>query len=157
MGHLQKTALFIWIIPLSLLPGGFVTYILLFQPVPFEYSMLIPFGITALGICSLIFQNKTRVFYQVMVNNDLPQIDAVLWFLNVAFGLSYIGIAVYISYLFYEFAPKKDYIIWLLISLPLIISGSWILLEAFYLQKLIKIHRYANRNSEIQDIKGIKK
>lgn len=155
MGHLQKIILLVLIVPLALFPGGLISYILMFEQLQFEISMWIPIGITILGVCSFIFQFKTKKFYRLLKKNeDLPHVDPLLWILDVAFGVAYLVLAFYLVYLLYVFPTKKSPLIFLMVVLPMFIAGAWTVSEAFYLHKLIRIHKHAHRHAEIEDIKG---
>lgn len=155
MGHFQKLLLLVLVVPLGLFPGGLILYVLLFETPKFEDSMWVPLGISVLGICSFVFHFKTKTFYKLLKGDiDLPKVDIVFWILDIAFGMAYISMALYISYLMYQFPSKENTFVLVAISLPMLIAGSWTVFEAFYLHKLIQIHKYANRHSEIDDIKG---
>lgn len=155
MGHLQKIILMVLIVPLALFPGGLISYILMFEALKFETSMWIPIAMTVLGICSFIFHFKTKGFYKLLKKEeDLPTVDLLFWILDIGFGIAYILLSFYFVYLVYTFPTKKGPLILLIVILPMFIAGAWTVFEAFYLNKLIRIHKYAHRHSEIEDIKG---
>lgn len=155
MAHFQKILLLVLIVPLALFPGGLISYVLLFEQLKFEISMWIPIGISILGVCSFIFHLKTKRFYKLVQNEvDLPNVDPIFWILDVAFGIAYIAIAFYLTYLMYKFPAKKSLFIVLFLIIPMFIAGAWTIFEAFYLNRAIQIHKFAHRHSEIEDIKG---
>lgn len=155
MGHLQKIILLVVVVPLALFPGGLISYILMFEEPKFETSMWIPIGLTALGVCSFIFHFKTKRFYRLLKKEEtLPGVDPLLWILDIAFGIAYMLLSFYFIYLMYAFPTKKSTLILLIVILPMFIAGAWTIFEAFYLKKLISIHTYAHRHSEIENIKG---
>jgi len=155
MGHLQKLILLVLIVPLALFPGGLISYVLMFEELKFEASMWIPIGMTAMGVGSFIFQFKTKSFYRLLKKEgNLPRVDLLFWVLDIAFGCAYILFSFYIAYLMYTFPTEKSTIVFLVAIIPMFIAGAWMVFEAFYLHKLISIHKYAHRHSEIEDIKG---
>ncbi|HUH28360.1 hypothetical protein [Gelidibacter sp.] len=155
MGHLQKIILMVLIVPLALFPGGLISYILMFEELKFETSMWIPIGMTALGVGSFIFHFKTKNFYKLLKKKEgLPSVDRIFWILDIGFGIVYILLSFYFVYLMYAFPTKKSSLILLIVILPMFTAGAWTVFEAFYLNKLISIHKYAHRHSEIEDIKG---
>lgn len=155
MGHFQKILLLVLVVPLALFPGGLITYILLFEIPKFEDSMWVPIAMSALGICSFAFHFKSKKFYKLLKKDtDLPKIEVMFWVLDIAFGMAYILMALYISYLMYKFPSHQKTFAMVAISLPMLIAGSWIVFEAFYLHKMIQIHKFAHRHSEIDEING---
>lgn len=155
MAHIQKIILLVLIVPLALFPGALISYVLLFEGPKFETSMWIPIGISVLGICSFIFHFKTKRFYKLLKKEeDLPTVDLSFWILDIAFGIAYMIISFYLVYLMYNFPTKKNTFVLLVFIIPMFIAGGWTVLEAFYLNKLIQIHKFAHRHSEIDDIKG---
>lgn len=155
MGHLQKIILLVLIVPLALFPGGLIVYVLLFEKPALETSMWIPIGMTILGICSFIFHFKTKTFYKLIQKEvELPKVERVFWVFDIAFGIVYIVISFYLAYLMYNFPIKETSLVLLIFIIPFLIAGVWTVLEAFYLNKLIQIHKFAHRHSEIDDIKG---
>ena len=54
----------------------------------------------------------------------------------------------------YSFPTIKNPFVFLLFIVPMFIAGGWTVFEAFYLSKLIQIHKFAHRHREIDDIKG---
>lgn len=155
MAHIQKIILLVLVVPLALFPGSLISYIMLFEELKFERSMWIPVGISVLGFCSFIFQFKTKKFYKLLKKEaNLPKVDAVFWILDIAFGVAYIAISFFLAYLMYNFPTKKSTFILLMFVIPIFIVGGWVVFEAFYLNKLIRIHKFAHRHSEIDDIKG---
>lgn len=155
MAHIQKIILLVLVVPLALFPGGLISYIVLFEELKFEWSMWIPIGVSVLGICSFIFHLKTKKFYKLLKKErDLPKVEPLFWILDIAFGVAYIILSSYLVYLMYSFPTKKSTLILLVFILPIFIAGGWTVFEAFYLNKLIQIHKFARRHSEIDDIKG---
>ena len=155
MAHFQKIILLVLIVPLALFPGGLISYVLLFEKPKFETSMWIPIGMTLLGICSFIFHFKTRKFYKLLKKEkDLPTVDPSFWVLDVVFGIVYIVISLFITYHMYRLPTEYNSLILLVFILPMFIAGAWTVFEAFYLNKLVQIHKFAHRHSEIDDIKG---
>ena len=155
MAHIQKIILLVLVVPLGLFPGGLISYILLFEELKFEKSMWIPIGISVLGICSFIFHFKTKRFYQLLKKEaDLPKVDPLFWILDIAFGVAYMAFSFFMIYLMYTFPTRKAAFILLVFIIPIFIAGGWTVLEAVYLNKLIRIHKFAHRHSEINDIKG---
>lgn len=155
MGHLQKIVLLVLIVPLALFPGGLITYVLLFEKPEFENTMWVPIGMTVLGLCSFIFHFKTKMFYKLLKKEvNPPKIDPLFWVLDIAFGIVYIVISFYLMYLTYTIPIHQNTGVLLVYLIPLLIAGVWTVLEAFYLHKLIQIHKFAHRSSEIDDIKG---
>ncbi|MBA6154056.1 hypothetical protein [Gelidibacter maritimus] len=155
MGHLQKIILLVLIVPLALFPGGLISYVLLFEELKFEASMWIPIGITVLGIGSFMFHFKTKKFYKLLrMKVVLPNVDPWLWVLDIAFGIAYILLSFYFVYIMYTFSADKNINVLLMVAIPMFVAGAWTVFEAIYLNKLIGIHKYAHRHSEIEDIKG---
>ncbi len=155
MGHIQKIILLVVIVPLALFPGGLISYILLFEKLAFETTMWIPVGMTILGICSLIFHFKTKNFYKLLNQQDsIPKVEPLFWILDIGFGVVYTVMALYMMYMMNQLEPMREYTIMLAFIIPLFIAGVWTLLEAFYLNRLIQIHKFAHRHLEIEEIKG---
>ncbi|MBO3100110.1 hypothetical protein [Gelidibacter pelagius] len=155
MGHLQKIILLVLVVPLALFPGGLISYILVFEELKFEASMWIPIGMTALGIGSFIFHFKTKSFYRLLKNEEnLPKVNPLFWILDIAFGCAYILFSFFIIHLIYKFPAEKNTMVLLVVIIPMFIAGAWTVFEAIYLNKLIGIHKYAHRHSEIEDIRG---
>ena len=155
MGHIQKIILLVVIVPLALFPGGLISYILLFEKLAFETTMWIPVGMTVLGICSLIFHFKTKNFYRLLKQQaTLPKVERLFWILDICFGVVYTVMSLYLMYLMNQLATWREYAVILVFIIPLFITGIWTLMEAYYLNKLIQVHDFANRHSEIEDIKG---
>lgn len=155
MAHIQKIILLVLIVPLALFPGGLISYVLLFEKPKFETSMWIPIGMTVLGICSFIFHFKTKKFYKLLKKKkDLPTIDPLFWVLDVVFGIVYILISLYLTYHLYTLPTEFNSLILLVFVLPMFMAGAWTVFEAFYLNKLVRLHKFAHRHSEIDDIKG---
>ncbi|TDU43944.1 hypothetical protein BXY82_1366 [Gelidibacter sediminis] len=155
MGHIQKIILLVVIVPLALFPGGVISYVLLFENLAFETTMWIPVGMTILGICSLVFHFKTRNFYRLLKQQAiLPKVEPLFWVLNISYGVVYIVMSLYLIYLLNQLDTWKEYAVVLVFVIPLLIMGIWTLLEAYYLNRLIHVHNFANRHSEIDDIKG---
>lgn len=155
MAHIQKIILLVLVVPLALFPGGLISYILLFEQPGFETSMWIPIGLSILGCCSFIFHFKTKRFYkQLKEEANLPKVDPLFWILDVAFGVAYIVISLYLVYAMYTFPNNGNMFALLVFVIPIFIAGSWIVFEAFYLNKLIQINKYVHRHSEIDDIRG---
>lgn len=155
MGHLQKIILLVLIVPLTLFPGALISYILVFEALKFEASMWIPIGMTALGIGSFIFHFKTKSFYRLLKNKEnLPIVNPLFWVLDIGFGSAYILFSFFIARLIYKFPTEKNTMVLLVVIIPMFIAGAWTVFEAIYLNKLIGIHKYAHRHSEIDDIMG---
>ncbi len=155
MAHIQKIILFVLVVPLALFPGGLISYIMLFEELKFERSMWIPIGISVMGFCSFIFHFKTKGYYKLLKKDaEVPKVDPLFWILDITFGIVYMILSFYLMYLMYNFQSKKSAMVFLLFILPMFIAGGWIVFEAFYLHKLIQIHKFAHRHSEIDDIKG---
>lgn len=155
MGHLQKIILLVLVVPLALFPGGLISYVLMYEELKFETSMWIPIGMTALGIGSFIFHFKTKNFYRlVKKDEELPRVDLLLWILNFAFGMVYILLSFFMTYFMYTFRTEKNWFMMLISIIPMFIVGIWTVFDALYLNKLIGIHKYEHRHSEIEDIKG---
>lgn len=155
MGHFQKIMLLVVVVPLALFPGALISYILMFKQLKFEALMWLPMGLTALGICSFIFHFKTKKVYRLLKKKEaLPMISPFLWLLNIAFGIAHLVLSLYFLYIMYTVPTNKDSIVLLIVILPMFTAGAWTLFEAFYLHKLISVHKYVHRHSEIEDIKG---
>ncbi|WP_299398285.1 hypothetical protein [uncultured Gelidibacter sp.] len=155
MGHIQKIMLLFVVVPLALFPGGLISYVLLFEKLTFEYTMWIPIGMTAFGVCSFIFHFKTKSFYKLLKQQSaIPTVEPLFWVLDIAFGIIYLGMSLYLIYLMSSLGNWSEYAIILAFIIPLFITGIWTLLEAFYLNKMIQIHKFANRHAEIEEIKG---
>lgn len=155
MAHIQKIILLVLIVPLALFPGGLISYIMLFEELKFERSMWIPIGISALGFSSFIFHFKTKRFYKLLTKEaDLPKVDPLFWILDIAFGVAYMAISFFMIYLMYTFQTNKNTFVLLVFVIPIFIAGGWVVIEAFYLNKMIRIHKFVHRHSEIDDIKG---
>ena len=155
MDHLQKIILLVLIVPLALFPGGLISYVVLFEEPKFKNFMWIPIGMTVLGICSFIFHYKTKRFYKLLKDEtDLPKVEPLFWILDIAFGIAYILLSFFLIYVMYSLPTTNDKTIILVFIIPFFIVGCWTVLEAFYLNKLIQIHKFAHRHSEINDIKG---
>ena len=155
MAHIQKVILLVLIVPLALFPGGLISYDILFATSRYQGSIWMPFALSFLGIGSFIFHVKTNKFYKLSKNNtDLPKVDIMFWIMDIAFGMAYIALSFWMFYLTYLSTTKEDFLLMILINLPMFVIGAWIVFEAFYLNKLIQIHRYAHRHSEIDDIMG---
>ncbi|MGV8814866.1 MAG: hypothetical protein ACOH2D_13645 [Gelidibacter sp.] len=155
MANIQKIILLVLVVPLALFPGGLIFYVLLFDEPKFETAMWIPIGMSILGVCSFIFHFKTKGFYKLLKENvDLPKVEPVFWILDIAFGIIYIILSLYAVYLMYAFPTKKSTLVLLVFIIPMLVAGAWTVFEAFYLNKLIQNHKFANRHSEIDDIKG---
>jgi hypothetical protein len=155
MGHIQKIILLVLIVPLTLFPGGLISYLLLFETPEFQNTMWIPIGMTALGLCSFMFHYKTKMFYKLLKKQAvIPQVDPLFWVLDIIFGIVYILISFYLVYLIYTFPVTQHAFKLLFYVIPLFIAGLWTVFEAFYLYRLIQIHKFAHRNAEIDDIKG---
>ncbi|MCK0115194.1 hypothetical protein [Gelidibacter sp. F63206] len=155
MGHLQKIILLVLVVPLGLFPGGLISYVLMYEELKFETSMWIPIGMTVLGIGSFIFHFKTKSFYRLVRKDDeLPSVDLLLWILNIAFGMVYILLSFFMIYIMYIFREEKNWFMMLIAIIPMLIAGIWTVFEAFYLNRLIRIHKYVHRHSDIENIKG---
>lgn len=155
MGHIQKIILLVVIVPLALFPGGIISYILLFEKLAFENTMWIPVGMTVLGICSFIFHFKTKSIYKQLKNKTtIPKVEPIFWVLDIAFGILYMMMSFYLIYMMYQLERSEESAMLLVFIIPLLITGMWTVVEAFYLSKLIQIHKFAHRHSEIEDIKG---
>lgn len=127
----------------------------MFEPPRFETSMWVPIAMTVLGVGSFVFHFKTKGFYRLIKKEEaLPKVDSWLWILDIAFGVAYLVLSFYFVYLMYLFPAKKSVLILLVVVLPMFTAGLWTVFEAFYLHKLIRIHEYVHRHSEIEDIKG---
>ena len=155
MAHIQKIILLVLVVPLALFPGGLISYVLIFEEPRFETSMWIPIGMSILGICSFIFHFKTKSFYKLLeIDMNLPKVEPLFWILNIAFGIAYTILSLYAAYLIYAFPTKKSTLVLLVFIIPMLTAGMWTIFEAFYLNKLIQIHKFAHRHAEINDIKG---
>ncbi|MBJ7880221.1 hypothetical protein [Gelidibacter salicanalis] len=155
MGHIQKMILLVVIVPLALFPGGLISYVLLFEKPVFETTMWVPVGMTVLGICSFIFHFKSKSFYKLLKKEaTIPKVETLFWVLDIAFGVIYMMMSIYLLYMMYQLGRGDDYAMLLYFIIPLFIIGVWTVGEAFYLNKLIQIHKFAHRHSEIEDIKG---
>lgn len=155
MGHIQKIMLLVLIVPLTLFPGGWITYVLLYEQPQFEFFMWIPIGLSILGVCSFIFHFKTFKYYKLLEKNvSLPKVEPILWVLDVFFGIGYILISCHLLYVIFLIRSLYPWKVLLLFIIPMILVGLWTVIEAVYLHKLVKIHEFSNRDSEIQEIKG---
>lgn len=157
MAHLQKVILLVLVVPLTLFPGGLILYMLLYEQPNFEMGMWIPIGLSILGICSFIFHFRTLGFYKLIKRNGkLPVVDPLLWILDILFGVTYMAISGYIIYLIYLVQSRHPLQVLLLFVIPMLLMGLWTVIEAIYLHKLIQIHKFSNRQAEIEDIKGVR-
>lgn len=87
-------------------------------------------------------------------NKQFPKIDSIFWWINTIFGMMCILFAGYFIYVTSIFFNEEMPGALLVVIVPTIILGPWILLDALYLNRIIKFQAYANRLSEIEDIKG---
>lgn len=155
MGHIQKILLLVLIVPLTLFPGGLITYFLLYEQPPLEVVTLIPIGLSVLGVCSFIFHYKTLKFYKLIrAEKHLPNVEPLLWILDILFGVVYIFISSYLMYLVFLVQSRHTFKILLLFIIPMIFIGLWTVIEAVYLYKMVKIHKFSNRHVEIDEISG---
>lgn len=155
MAHLQKVILLVLIVPLTLFPGGLILYILLYQQPNFEMGMWIPIGLSILGICSFIFHFRTIRFYKLLKKNqELPIVDPLLWILDILFGFAYMAVSCYVIYLIFLVQSRHPIKVLLIFIIPMLLTGLWTIIEAVYLYKLIQIHKFSNRQAEIENIRG---
>ena len=96
-----KIVLTLVVLVLALLPT-FSILILVFteENFRFELTMLIPFGITVLGLGSFIFHIKTLRFYQQ--NNELviyKNPNKIFWGLNLGYAAALVLLAIWVVYI----------------------------------------------------------
>jgi len=159
MGYIQKMVLLVLTVPFTLIPGGLITYLVGFENATFEYSMLIPVAMTALGTCAFIFHLKTKTFYKFYKKDlPMPKVEPLFWFLTISFGISFIVVS---SYIFYRMTTMQltrnvDDMMWQILAVcsPMFVFGIWTVVEAFYLHKLVIENKNKTRHYEIDDIKG---
>ncbi len=155
MGHIQKIILIILTVPFALFPGGLIAYVLLYEAPRFEYSMLIPIGMTFFGICSFYFHLKTKSFYRLYkAQLPMPKVEPIFWFICISFGMSFVVVSSFLHYTLANVANPSDNYVVLIFSIPMFVFGVWTVVEAFYLYKLVKENQTKTRISEIDEIKG---
>jgi len=155
---IAKIILLLIVLVVSLLPAFGILFLVLMENQRFDFTMLIPFGITVLGICSTIFHVKTVSFYKNLSQDRLLKKPSSL-FLGLNFGFAAVNIlfGLLFTYLLYFKYPASivlsDDPIILLVVVPIFL-GCILFLEAFYMKRKLDENKEKMVISEIQDIKG---
>jgi hypothetical protein len=155
MARIQKMILLGISLPVALYPTFAILLSIFKNHGRFHYSMMIGFALTIVGIVSFIFHLKSLKVYSLYKKDKvLPVIEPIFWWLNLVFALACILFAALMTYMAYE-AFYGD-MLWrlLVVIIPTIILGFWMLIDAFLLNSIYRIHQHNNRYSEIDEIKG---
>ena len=155
---IAKILLLLIVFVVGILPSFGMIFFVFSESQPFEFTMLIPFGITALGICSAIFHGKTVGFYKNLAKDRiLKRPSHLYWGLNLGFASVNLMFALLFGYLIFFKYPASvslsDDPVILLIIVPLFL-GSILILEAFYMKKKLSENKEKEALSEIDNIKG---
>lgn len=155
MARIQKILLLVFVLPIAYLPTLAVLISLIHNLSRFHYSVLSVFIFSALGTLSFVFHLKSFKIYKLEDSEQIfPKIDVVFWWFNVLFGVICLLSAGYFIYIIFKFFNENMPTELLVVTIPTIILGPWILLDALFLNRIMKIHKYAIRNSEIDEIRG---
>ncbi len=156
MGFIQKILLLIATILMALAPGGLIFYLLFIENDKFETSMLIPVAITAIGIFSIMFHVNTLKLYR-LYEKRIPfyKTHRILWIMSLIFGIVLIAVAAFILiYVFIVDKGQGNLTRTLGISFPFLGTGVWLLLELYFLKKMINKNKFENILSDIDNIMG---
>lgn len=154
-----KVVLMLVIFGMALLPTIGMIVLLFYEQQAFEFSMLIPFGLTALGLCSTLFHAKTISFYKAIQQDImLPKPNNLLLGLNLGFATVLLLVTllfIYVVFLQNPFELSDSDIPQAIffIGLPGLL-GIILFLEFFYIKRKLNLNKEKEVLYEIENIKG---
>ena len=155
-----KIILIIIILIVALVPAYGIVSLVFRQSIRFDFSMLLPVGLSILGISSFIYHIKTVNFYKLLDKNVLlPKPNKIFWGLNLAFAASLILLAIWFLYLIMQSYGDLQLMRYELgyffgfVGVPFMLGGI-IFFEAYYTNNKIKQNKALVIFLEIDNIKG---
>lgn len=155
-----KIILLTIILVVALIPGFGIITILFTESLNFEWTMLVPFGLSILGILSFIYHIKTVSIYKLLDKKVmLPKPNKLFWGLNLAFGASLLLIAIWFLYLivqtFGNLQLRNQELTYFFgfVGVPLLLGGI-IFFEAYYTNEKLKQNKITKTLLDIDNIKG---
>lgn len=160
MRLILKIVLLIIVLFAALFPATAMVGILFAESnLRFEWSMLIPFGLSILGILSFIFHIKTISIYKLLDKKVLlPKPNKVFWGLNLAYAASLLLLALLFVYMIIQTSglqPRETQLVYfsILVGIPTFL-GSILFFEAYFINEKLKENKSRALFMEIENIKG---
>src|SRR5210317_1715148 len=135
IGLIQKIALSILTVALT----GFLGYFIFSISTEPNYLkdpwMLLPLALILLGVCSFIFHLKKILYFK---NSSRIEINysknTVLWYTNLAYGITVICLAFIFAYQFsslYERNIETEFVLLSIIVLSTFVFGVWVCMDYY--------------------------
>lgn len=158
IGFIQKIVLAIVTLG-SAVFWAFLLYSVFYQP---NYNknlwLLVPLALSALSLSSFVFHVKTLQFYRnssAIVKSFTN--NRVIWYLDLAFGVSIILLAFFFAYEFsklYDSNIETEFLLLSIVVLCVLLFGAWLCLDYYHLFKKLNIEKLKGYTNQIDEISG---
>ena len=160
MALIQKIVLCIITVAIALVLGAGLYSLSMEPSIRNDIWILIPAVLCVLSVFSFIFHLKTIAFYRD--NSEIIKSfksNAVIWYINVAFGVSLIILAFIFAFQFsklYDNNIQTEFTLLAIIVITTLLIGVWICLDFYTLYKKINEVKSTKYINQIDDISGQK-
>lgn len=156
-----KIFLCVFVFGAAFFPGVLIAILLWSENQRFEWTMLIPVGLSVMGFCSLIFHVKTVKLYRLWEADKLfPKPNSLLWGLNLGYAGALVLLGLWFVYLIFirygssaGGGTEEFLIILLVIGVPIFL-GALLFMEAFLITRKLEQNKAKEVLLEIDNIKG---